>query len=45
MKHAVSLLITLLSVLTLNAAANPKPNILFILTDDQGYGARPHGPL
>ena len=38
MKHAVSLFITLLSVLTLNAAANPKPNILFILTDDQGYG-------
>ena len=38
MRHAITLLLTLFSGGALQAAANPKPNILFILTDDQGYG-------
>ena len=38
MRIILTLFIALLSTLTLHAADNSKPNILFILTDDQGFG-------
>jgi N-acetylgalactosamine-6-sulfatase len=38
MKHALTLLITLLTALTLDAADASKPNIVFIFADDWGWG-------
>ena len=38
MRNTLAIFVTLLAALTLHAADAPKPNILFILTDDQGYG-------
>ena len=38
MKHLLQLFLTLALALRLHAAESPRPNFLFILTDDQGYG-------